>query len=107
MRFHMLAPDEMEHYLRDDNSLIIDLREEEDYKKDHIRNAINIPYHNWKHYTNSTEFQNIRKKKNIILYCERGPTSFAAAKELMERGIPVSVLVGGIRAYRGNLKERY
>lgn len=106
MRFHMLAPDEMEHYLLDDSSLIIDLREKEDYEKDHISNAINIPYHNWKRYINSTEFQNMQKKKNIILYCERGPTSFAAAKELVESGIPASVLVGGIRAYRGNLKER-
>ena len=107
MRFHMLAPDEMEHYLLDDSSLIIDLRERKDYEKGHIGNAINVPYHDWKNYTHSAEFQKIQKNKNVILYCERGPTSFAAAKELTERGISVSALVGGIRAYRVNLKERY
>ena len=53
MRFHMLAPDEMEHYLLDDSSLIIDLRERKDYEKGHIGNAVNVPYHDWKNYTHS------------------------------------------------------
>ena len=47
------------------------------------------------------------KRKKIILYCERGPTSFAVAKELAEKEIPVSVVVGGIHACHGKILEGY
>ena len=107
MRFHIIAPDEMEKYIWDEECIIIDLREPSVYEKEHIRNAVNIPYHDWTRYIASREFQNIWKKKRIILYCERGPTSFAAAKELAEKGIPVSALAGGIKSCRGKIKERY
>ena len=107
MRFQMLSPDEIDQYTKDDASLIIDLREPADYAKDHIWNAVNNPYRSWKRYANSQTFQNMKEKKKVILYCERGPTSFAVAKELAENGIPVSVLVGGMKAYRGKIKERY
>lgn len=107
MMFHMIAPDEMEQYTEDTGSLIIDLREREDYRKRHIRNAVNVPYQEWDRYEGSEAFQKMCRQKRVILYCERGPTSFTVAKELAEKGIKVSVMVGGIRAYRGKLPERY
>ena len=62
MRFHMLAPDEMEHYLLDDSSLIIDLRERKDYEKGHIGNAVTFPIMTGK--TIHTA-QNFKKYKRI------------------------------------------
>lgn len=101
MRFHMIAPDEIETYIQDERSLIIDLREQAEYNRRHIRSAVNIPYRSWKQYEEEKAFLKMLEEKNVILYCERGPTSFAVAKELAEKGIPVSVLVGGIKSYRG------
>lgn len=107
MVFHMIAPDEMSTYIYDRNCLIIDLREKEEYRKRHIKNAVNVPYRTWNRYENSEAFQKMCRTKKIILYCERGPTSFSVAKELAEKGITVSVMVGGMKAYRGKIEDRY
>ena len=55
----------------------------------------------------SREFAVVTAKKKLVLYCERGPTSFAVAKELAERGIQVNAMAGGIHAYRGKMTETY
>lgn len=107
MSFQMLAPDEVDQYAEDNMSLLIDLREADEYEKNHIKNAQNVPYHSPKWYAWVRKMGNRQKNKKIILYCERGPTSFAAAKELSEKEIYVYVMVGGIKAYRGKIKERY
>lgn len=101
MRFRMIAPDEIEPYIQDKHSLIIDLRERAEYDRRHIQSAVNIPYRSWRQYEEEKEFLKMLEKKKVLLYCERGPTSFAVAKELAEKGIFVSVLVGGIKSYRG------
>ena len=41
------------------------------------------------------------EQQEIILYCERGSVSMAAARDLAEKGYRVKTVVGGIRAYRG------
>lgn len=107
MTFEMIAPDEMEQYIQDKKSLIIDIREREEYNIRHIKGAVNIPYREWRAYWRNGEMNRITAGKKLILYCERGPTSFAAAKEMAEKGIKVGVMVGGIHAYRGKMTERY
>ena len=107
MTFQIIAPDEIDAYIWDRNSLIVDLRDREAYRKKHIKNAVNIPYQDWKESEKRSEINRICKNKKLILYCERGPTSFAVAKELTEKGMEARVMVGGIRAYRGKLTERY
>lgn len=103
MTFSMIAPDELSTCMTDERCQLIDLREPEEYRKRHLKNAVNVPWHNWKEFERSEEFQKLYRKKKLILYCERGPTSFAIAKELAEQGIYVEVLVGGIRACRGKM----
>lgn len=107
MRFQMLAPDDVDQYIMNGTGLLIDLREPAEYEKSHLRNAQNIPYRseNWFRWIGKRLDRKTDKK--IILYCERGPTSFAAAKELAEEGIVVFVMVGGIKSYRGKMKEGY
>lgn len=107
MRFQMISPDEVKKFRTDKNTLIIDLREKEVFRKEHIDGAVNIPFEMWTIYEKNLDFLNLLKKKNVILYCERGPTSFSVAKELAEKGISVSAMVGGMKAYRGKMKERY
>lgn len=107
MTFGMIAPDEIEKYIEDPESQIIDVREKTDYVQKHIRGSINIPYREWSAFEKNGLYARLFQEKNIILYCERGPASFAAARELAEKGIRVSVMVGGIHAYHGKMTERY
>lgn len=105
--FGMLAPDDMERYIQDEKSLIIDLRDREDYVRRHIKGAVNIPYREWDSNEKNGKFDRISAGKNVILYCERGPTSFAIARKLAQKGRKVNALVGGIHAYQGKMTERY
>ena len=107
MNFGMIAPGEIERFVQDGESMIIDLRDREEYAVRHIAGAVNIPYGEWKEYERSHEFIKAAAEKKLVLYCERGPTSFAVAKELAEKGIQVYAMAGGIHAYRGKMTETY
>ena len=79
---------------RSEDLILIDVRDKEEFEKNHIEKALNIPYEDvMKH-----EIWNTKGKK-IVLYCERGNTSLMLVKELAEKGIAVKSLFGGIRAY--------
>ena len=107
MNFGIIAPGEIERFVPDEESVIIDLRDREEFVVRHITGAINIPYREWKTYEQSREFAKMAARKKLVLYCERGPTSFAVAKELAEKGIWVNAMAGGIHAYRGKMTETY
>ena len=77
------------------NYLIIDLRNEVEYKKFHIKNAVNIPYES----ILNREME-IPKSKTLVLYCEHGGVSIIAAKVLLKRGYKVINTIGGITAYK-------
>lgn len=77
--------------------VIIDLREPQCYCQGHIPGAINIPFE-----TLENGVKKINKDKQIILYCERGGRSFAAAKLLMDE-YNVKIVNGGIRLYKGKI----
>ena len=79
MNFGMIAPGEIERFVQDEESVIIDLRDRAEFAARHIVGAVNIPYSKWKAYEESREFAKIAAKKKLVLYCERGPTSFAVA----------------------------
>lgn len=100
MKFEMITPGRLDDYVGNPDAFIIDLREPEEFVQQHIRNAVNIPY------------ERIQKgcmfpmDMELILYCERGSISLAAARMLAEKGYRVKTVVGGIHAYRGkNLTE--
>lgn len=76
------------------NCILLDVRSEEEYKKGHIKNAINIPYEE------DMEW-NLDKSKRIIVYCERGSASIQAARALLAEGYRAVSVVGGIKEYRG------
>lgn len=75
--------------------IIIDLRAPEDYQKAHVRGAVNISY-------DDIEKGRYRLNKNmrIILYCERGASSFLAARILHGKGYHVYTVVGGYNAVK-------
>lgn len=99
MKFEMITPGQLDRYVDDPDAFIIDMREPEEFVQQHIRRAVNIP------------FERIQKgcmfpmDMELILYCERGSTSLAAARALAEEGYRVKTVVGGIHAYRGKNLE--
>lgn len=100
MAFETIRAKDVENYIGKFNTLIIDLRETNDYKRGHIPTAVNIPY---------LEFENCKGSipldRLIILYCDRGNLSLLLARELSNEGYLVKNIYGGIRAYRGQLVQ--
>lgn len=97
MNFETIEPKKITLYLGKNRVSIIDLREEEEYQKSHIRTAINIPY-----YTLIEGDIEFLKGRILVLYCERGSLSLQAARVLSEKGYQVISVYGGFHAINGN-----
>lgn len=87
---------DLDSYIGKNNVLIIDLRDEEEYARMHIKGAINLPYEIYE-----TGNFDLPRYREILLYCERGGISMIVAKELAQKGYNVKTMIGGIQAYRG------
>ena len=88
----VITPDQWQKITDDPNTVLIDLRSPEEYRQSHIPNAINIPYEQLR------KIVSYRRKK-LVLYCEQGIRSTAAAMFLADHGYRVATLQGGIEAW--------
>lgn len=101
MEFETISPREIDAYLFRDGYTVIDVREPRDFRKLHLKGAVCIPF-------DQLEGRAVfLKNQTLILYCERGGSSLAAAKLLSEKGYQVKSMVGGIQAYKGKNLESY
>lgn len=101
MSMEAIYPKELDGYINDRRTLIIDLREREEYLEKHIKGAYNMPYE-----TGSKKMLNLSKARTYILYCERGSTSFRVAREMSSHGYNVKSLINGISMYKGQYLVR-
>ena len=94
-----ISAKEIDRYVFDKRYLLVDVRQPAEYRLQHIRGAVCIPYERLS--------ERIRGLGNTIpvLYCDRGGLSMQAARELEEQGYQVISVVGGIQAYRGKQLE--
>ena len=92
--FKIITPKELTNYIHQYSTLIVDLREPEDYRSGHIPGAINIPYDML-----DTQLYRLDYYKQILLYCDRGNASLLASRNLSRMGYPVIDISGGIHAY--------
>lgn len=90
-----ISAKELDRFVQDGRTLIVDLRPRMDYLRGHIRGAVNVPHGNFR-----AELSG-RRGETIVLYCERGAMSMSVARELEQQGYHTKSVVGGIRAYRG------
>lgn len=76
--------------------VVIDVREPAAYAAGHLGKAINIPLAGLRE-----KLPELRKKssKNILVYCDRGQKSLAAAKVLAELDKTIHNLQGGLAAW--------
>lgn len=98
MAFETISVKQMLSFMGKRSTLIIDLRDREEFNAEHIMGAVNIPYEEF-----DKHLHQLRGYRNIILYCERGNTSLLLARELDRKGFHVMTLYGGIHGARGKL----
>ena len=107
MWFETIPARELDRFVTEERGVIIDLRPRDEYLMHHIRGAQNFPYEELERCLEQmaergeTVCLPVPRGEELILYCERGAVSMAAARELADLGYRVRSVVGGIRAYRG------
>lgn len=92
MQIQFIKPAQIPEYLAK-GAQFIDLREEEEYRKKHIRGAVSMPYEIFPEH-----FMRLPHNRTYVLYCKRGATSMLAADKMMEKGYQVCSLSGGMEA---------
>lgn len=86
----------------DENSIILDVRTENEYNEGIISDAINIDINSGQFFIN--ELQTLDKTKNYYLYCRSGARSAKACEIMNEMGFENTYnLLGGIIAWNGDL----
>lgn len=90
----------VDRYIYDENTIIADIRDANDFKAYHIKNSVNFP--------DETIFDRLYvldKYKLVILCCDRGVNSLITAKKLYNMKYNVKSIVGGIAFYRQSHKS--
>lgn len=85
------------NWLKDNNAMLIDVREYFEYKRSRIRDAVNIPSSGNLDFASDT----LNKDLALFLYCTTDYRSIRVARVFAEKGFrKVYNLTGGIRAWR-------
>jgi len=92
------GPVELERELDNDEINIIDVRAEEDYRKEHIPGAKNLPQERW------STMQGLDRDKVNVLYCYSQVCHLAAtaAVEFTRHGYSIVELEGGFAGWKDN-----
>lgn len=90
----LISPRDLDRYVDDPDSMLIDIRSPREYRAAHVKGAVNVPY-------GELEEAYFPEDKRLVLYCSRGGSSMEAARRLQGRGYQVCSVVGGFMAYRG------
>lgn len=94
------GPVEVSHELERGSAdiVVIDVREEEDYRKGHVPGAINLPRERWE------SCEGLQKDKLNVLYCYAHVCHLAAtaAVGFAGKGYPVMEMDGGWEAWTEN-----
>ena len=78
-----LSNEELNEIIKNDNYIVIDVRTNEEYEENHIKDSINIPYNEINKETD------IDKNKTILVYCRSGKRSNMAYQTLNSLGYEV------------------
>ena len=90
----LISPRDIDRYVDDVDSVLVDIRDSKEYRAAHVRGAVNVPYEEIKE-------AYFPEEKFLVLYCDRGGASMEAGRYLAEQGYQVCSVVGGFMAYRG------
>ena len=96
MSFSIIPIQDLENYLKRPGTILIDLREEEDFEQGHIKGARNIPYERWQVEKETWT----HRYDTVVFYCERGNQSMYAAREMNRKGYYAISIAGGYQGYK-------
>jgi len=92
------GPVELDRWIkaRENNLVVVDVREAEDFEKGHIPGAINLPKNRW------DSLQGLSKAKTNVVYCYTQQCHLAAnaCARFASRGFPVMELEGGFATWK-------
>ncbi len=98
----LISPAELEQYLDENRSMVlVDLRDRDSYRAEHVRGAINIPFEEL-----DLHLRELPRDRLVVLYCYRGPRSMLAARALSRQGYTAADVCGGYANYRGKYRIR-
>jgi rhodanese-related sulfurtransferase len=84
------------------NTVVIDVREHEEYNKGHIEGAANIPLGKIKDHSAKLDTY---KSNEVLIVCQEGTRASAAAKELVKAGLSnLFVISGGMQSWQDDYK---
>jgi rhodanese-related sulfurtransferase len=92
-----VGPGEATRMLNHDNAVIVDMRDDKDYREGHIVNAVHTPA------SNSDAVQKLEKfrERPVIVYCRSGNTSAGFCSKLRKQGFAsVYNLAGGVLGWQ-------
>ncbi len=75
-------------------AFILDVRDPNEYKKEHVKNAVNIPLNSLRN-----RMAELPRDREIWTHCLVGVRSYIASRILRQNGFKVKNLSGGIRLY--------
>lgn len=110
MTVRRISAEELYEKVKNDTEMmLLDVRAEEKYKDDHIKEAsiknINLPK-NFIFENNEESIQALSKDKEIIVTCTTGNSAAKCANILSEKDYDVVVLDGGVKAWKSFLETK-
>jgi rhodanese-related sulfurtransferase len=99
-KFELLSPLLVVSKMNNDNTVIIDVREANEFKNGHIDSAINTPLGNFEKH-----IEQLKKDKHnpLIVVCQTGTRSTTACKKLTAAGFDqVFSMIGGMQSWQEN-----
>lgn len=95
MNFKLVYPRDLERLRMEKNVVIIDIRDEEAYRRGHFQGAVNYPSEGESDYE-----KRLARNRGYVLMCEHGGSSMQLARQLGIKGYRVASVVGGYEAVR-------
>ncbi|MCI5839157.1 MAG: rhodanese-like domain-containing protein [Peptoniphilaceae bacterium] len=90
----------LKEYKKDKNSILLDVRTEDEFKIGKIPESVTIPLDN----LNNVESILKDKNKKIYVYCRSGARAAKAKNILNEKGYD-AINIGGILDYKGKIEK--
>ncbi len=91
-----LSPEEADRLLAGGNLIIIDVRDQESFSKEHMKGAIQLSVADMKTFCQTTS-----KNQPLLVYCYHGISSQAVAQHLLDQGfLTVYSLLGGFEKWQ-------
>jgi rhodanese-related sulfurtransferase len=80
--------------IHDTDALILDVRTQDEFKRDHVEGALNIQLDEIR-----TRMNELPKKREIWTYCYVGQRSYYATRALVQYGFNVKNISGGFKTF--------